>query len=295
LSDHALSRYVFGLDQTGEWTKAGGLAVEGKDVESHSLGDKTIPSGFFTQPDAENISAVLFTNSGTSAKFGRMGFQHGIGNDTIVMNRSGYCYNPHPDAMDPTFFSYSMDCPPLVESWGQGLVVLHNPNARIPLPRDFFIDAVQGYIDGGLMRTDLCGWHPMASTTMIADLGEAKQAIMKLPFMAPPIAIGAITKTEFQHVSGIDHNENPIILEHGWYSDDTDSFLGVLISDKVDGDWGYVVMARDILGEFRAIETDVSMATRHEARERLQIEMAKLLSRPKRIFAQGDEIAEDAL
>lgn len=33
---------------------------------------KQIPSGFFNLPDAENVSAVLFTNTGTIPKFLRM-------------------------------------------------------------------------------------------------------------------------------------------------------------------------------------------------------------------------------
>ena len=37
----------------------------------------------------------------------------------------------------------------MVESWGQGLVVNHNPNALFPLPRDFSPEAVQAYIEDG--------------------------------------------------------------------------------------------------------------------------------------------------
>lgn len=94
-SDAALARYVFGVDQlTGNWDASGMLTVSTSHVSEHKVGAKTIPSSFFAQPDAENISAILFTNSGTNAKFGRMGYQHGAGNETISVRRSGFAYSP---------------------------------------------------------------------------------------------------------------------------------------------------------------------------------------------------------
>jgi len=73
-----------------------------------------------------------------------MGYQHGAGNDIVEIVRTGSAFNPDVDVMDPTLFSYTLDEPPLVESWGQGMVVLHNPKSLRPIPRDFFVDATQG-------------------------------------------------------------------------------------------------------------------------------------------------------
>ncbi len=291
LSDWALSRYVFGMDQTGSWTPGGRLAVKATEVKAHRLGEKEIASGFFDQPDAEHVSAILFTNSGTNAKFGRMGFQYGIGNDTIIMIREGYCFNPHPDAMDPSFFSYDLDQPPLVEPWGQGLIVLHNPNCRHPVPKAFFVDAVDGYLEDGLFKTDLPGWHPMASKTAMIHLGKVKKELMeKVPWRGASLAVGAITKEEFVDACGFTVTDsNPVVEENGWFSDDAHSFLGVVLRDKVDDDWGYVVLARDASFRFRAVDTEVSLATRDQARMDLQMKIAKLLSKPQRIYPQGDE------
>lgn len=46
-------------------------------------------------------------------------------------------YNPEPNADKPLVFEYFVDenCE---ETWGEGILVYHNPNALIPLPRDFF-------------------------------------------------------------------------------------------------------------------------------------------------------------
>ena len=142
LADSGLTQYLYGQRTTAGWTHEGNLAINTDAVESHTLGDKTIPSNFFEQPDTEYVSAVVFTNSGTHAKFTRMGYQQGFGTEHFHISRSGYCYNPDPDAMDPTYFEYDLAEPPLVESWGQGLVGNHNPNALFPLPRYYFPDAL---------------------------------------------------------------------------------------------------------------------------------------------------------
>jgi hypothetical protein len=86
------------------WTSEGILEINAKPVESHTSGSKEIPSNFFAQPGTENISAVVFTNSGTHTKFTRMGYQQGIGIENFDITRYGFSYYPHPDAKDPTYF-----------------------------------------------------------------------------------------------------------------------------------------------------------------------------------------------
>ena len=117
-SDASLAQYLYGQKVSAGWTPGGTLEVKTDIVESHVSGEKAIPSNFFGQPDAKHISAVMFTNSGTHAKFTRMGYQHGIGADNYDVSRFGTCYNPNPDAKDPTYFSYSLAEPPLVEFMG---------------------------------------------------------------------------------------------------------------------------------------------------------------------------------
>ena len=72
-SSHALERYAYGiharlLSSVGEEVKYV------QEMLSQHIGRKTIPSGFFKLDGAENISALLFSNAGTVAKFSRMGF-----------------------------------------------------------------------------------------------------------------------------------------------------------------------------------------------------------------------------
>jgi hypothetical protein len=73
-SDASLAQYLYGLRHYPKWAEDGTLIVESQEVVSHKVGDKVIPSNFFKQPEAEHVSAVVFSNSGTFSKFTRMGY-----------------------------------------------------------------------------------------------------------------------------------------------------------------------------------------------------------------------------
>lgn len=285
-SDSALTSYLFGLAQTGSWSTEGDLTVATAPVESHAVPNKTIPSNFFKLPGSEYVSAVVFSNSGSLAKFDRMGYQHGYGNDAFTLTRFGTSFNPDPDAMDPTVFIYDVGQPPLVETWSQGLVVNHNPHARHPLPDDFFGPVVNSRLMDGKLVSTLRGWHPINSKTQVLHLGDAKSKIPE-PFLTrPAVAVQAINKREFESIFGFTDDAHPLIETQGWFTDVTESFLGTVIYDKQDKDWGYVVLARDPHFRFRAIKAESSLPSRRDAAQALQQEMAILVLRPQRIFVQ---------
>lgn len=284
-SDNALAQFVYGLRWTWGWSRKGAIRIETSKVREHRLGKKTIPSNFFNQPNAQHISAILFSNSGTNAKFARMGYQTGYGYESIEIERTGFCTNLEPTAVDPTFFSYNLNEPPLVESWGQGLVVLHNPKCLHPLSRDFFVDAVQGYIEDEDYQTDHHGWHPFMSKTYIYHLGGLKKKMEEAFKRRPRFAVVAIPREDFQSACGfVIADSNPFIDEQGWFSDESNSFLGVITRDKVDYDWGYVILARDEYFQFRAISTEIEYPTRESVLLDLMVKIAELLSQPQRIF-----------
>lgn len=288
LSDSALTSYLYGVTHSSSFDSQGSLEIDFEKIYSHVVGEKEVPSSFFGQPDSEHVSAVMFTNAGTYAKFTRMGYQCGIGADTLAISRVGYCFNRLPDARDATYFSYDLDEPPLVESWGQGLVVLHNPNCLHPLPITYFPHSAQTVFEDGKPLTTFEGWHPFSSKTFNMDLGDLKRKMAKMPPpRVPCVAIGAITKDEFHEMLGF---QEPLgVSEDGWFTDESDAFLGVIVYDEIDADWGYVVLARDQFFQFRAIELDSSLPTRDAARSELQRQMAKLLAGPQRLFPQEEE------
>ncbi|MCS5622375.1 MAG: hypothetical protein NZ735_00240, partial [Candidatus Marinimicrobia bacterium] len=131
----ALSEYLYGIRARIVKGKAN---VE--KIEKHSWEGKEIPSGFFYQDEAENISAVLFSNQATIPKFNRMGKIAGLGSKNVKMLRTGFLYNPDPNAIHPIPFSKDVDDSDYEESWSDGLIMFHNPNAKNPVDPNAFPD-----------------------------------------------------------------------------------------------------------------------------------------------------------
>jgi hypothetical protein len=165
LADTALLDYLYGLHTVGEVDADGRLEVRSEEITEH-VGSKTIPSNFFSIPDARHISAVLWTNSGTIAKFARMGFQQGLDSKNIHMIREGLRFVMDPDATEPAPFRYEVGS--RMESWEEGLVMAHNPNADLPLPIDAFPGIVHHeLIPSGLVEATLPRFHAFRSKTLI--------------------------------------------------------------------------------------------------------------------------------
>lgn len=109
-------------------------------IYTHNWEGKSIPSGFFSLPDSENVSAVLFSNQATITKFNRMGKIGGLGSSNVKMIRKGFLYNPDPEALQPIPFVKDLDEADYEEAWAEGLIMFHNPNAKHPVSVDQFSD-----------------------------------------------------------------------------------------------------------------------------------------------------------
>jgi len=131
----ALSEYLYGFRTR---IVNGEPFVE--NIDMHSWEGKEIPSGFFYQDYSENISAVLFSNQATIPKFNRMGKIAGLGSANVKMIRNGFLYNPDPEAIHPIPFSKDLDDSDYEESWSDGLIMFHNPNAKHPVDPNAFSD-----------------------------------------------------------------------------------------------------------------------------------------------------------
>lgn len=162
----ALWRYLYG--HRVEWEKVDGrLLVRSVPKPSHTFGSKTIPSGFFDLPGADNVSAVLFSNAGTLAKFDRMGIVAGFIPADHLYFRVGYRVNPDPNANDGISFRDDVCAPKYSEFWSDELQLFHNPNARIPLSTDWLSDLSHHYFENGQLRSIMPNHHVLASMTLI--------------------------------------------------------------------------------------------------------------------------------
>jgi hypothetical protein len=281
----SLSTYLYGLKQLATWTEDGQLVPQVEHVGSHTSGAKVIPSNFFGQPEARHVSAVMFTNSGTVPKFGRMGYQAGYHRGRVSMKRVGTCYDHDPNSATPVEFSYDVEEPPTPETWGQGLEILHNPNALHPIPLDFFPEAAQLYMKDGAIASLTPAFHPFNSTTMVLSVNDNGL----LPVGEAGRKVGTILRREFDslvpprpEVAGMFGRE----VE--WFADEGRVLVGIVIRDKPDRDWSWVLLGRDEKGVFRAIENEVSLDGRQKARQRLVARLKANLRSGKEIFPQGD-------
>lgn len=167
----ALSNYLYGIRQEWYHNDAEELIIQEREVTEHVVGAKRIPSGFFYQPEAENISAVLFCNSGTAPKFGRMGQIGRHRSNVVRMLHYGTCYQHDPNASLPNGFVYEVGAGRNdLETWRQGTTLIRNPNARYPLPEEWFGAAVeQDLIEGRVVSTFYEPFIPFWSLTSLLD------------------------------------------------------------------------------------------------------------------------------
>jgi len=164
----SLQTYLYGYENDHEKNNEGKLIVKPRRIESHNWNDKTIPSGFFFLPDAEKISAVIFSNSGTISKFNRMGFMTRFGSNRVQMKRIGVAANNDPNATTPVKFEHDISLEDYSESWVEGLEVYHNPQAAIPLDAGMFPGAAHIQLsDSGEIMATLPEWHPLSSRTFV--------------------------------------------------------------------------------------------------------------------------------
>lgn len=74
--------------------------------------------------------------------------------------------------------------------------------------------------------------------------------------------------------------------EREWYADDRDIVIGVLVLDKIDNDWSYIILGRDRRKKFREIDVQVSIRDKTKAREKLMNSLERLAKSGKSVFPQ---------
>lgn len=167
-SRSALPIYLYGRDHDWEYDSNGRLIVSSRAVETHRWGEKVIPSGFFSLPNAEHISGILYSNSATLSKFNRMGVLAGFGRENVSLIRQGFMVSHDPNATEPIPFSLDVNSPNYSETWSEGLELYHNPNALHPLNPQLLPDIAHYHLlSNGELACQAPSWHPLTSITHI--------------------------------------------------------------------------------------------------------------------------------
>lgn len=83
-----------------------------------------------------------------------MGKLAGLGSDFVKMIRVCCLFDPDPNAFEPIMEYRDLDSADYEESWSEGLVMYHNPNAVFPIPIEafndishVFYDEIEGLVD----------------------------------------------------------------------------------------------------------------------------------------------------
>jgi hypothetical protein len=160
----AMTEYVFGVRHSVD---KNGRRIEC--IKEHIWGNSREKSGFFRLPNAENIAAVIVNPQGTLSKFNRLGYVAEFGSRRVHMVRTGVARGEG-DSEDqlPKPFKHNVHETGYSESWVEGMVVLHNPHARIELPPEMIPGASHEFLQpDGTIISLLPEFHPVFSQTAI--------------------------------------------------------------------------------------------------------------------------------
>lgn len=162
----AVLQYLYGVRHEFSHDASGQLAMSPLKIDHFTKENGAqVQAGYFFLPEAENVSAVLFSNSGTLSKFNRMGRLAGFGDGKSLMFRSGVCHHHDPNSDLPLPFHFEIAPGKASETWAEGLSMFHNPNAKIPVPRELFPSIAHHEFRDGQVRSLIPEFHPYASMT----------------------------------------------------------------------------------------------------------------------------------
>jgi HJR/Mrr/RecB family endonuclease len=109
------------------------------------------------------------------------------------------------------------------------------------------------------------------------------------------MSIKSITEKEF-------YSNNIVKLEGAsmfgqeikWFKESDNNLLGILIADKIDKDWVYIILAKETNGEYRAVEVEASLLTESFAENQLILKLEELVEKGeyKEILYSDKETSE---
>jgi hypothetical protein len=195
-----------------------------KYIDSHDKRGTKIPSGLFYMPTDEwkdmcHVSAIAFSNAGSTSKFNRMGWARGYYKSWNPVMRSGLMLNRN--GPDPIRFVYMLDDPPFIEQWKDEVNVIHNPNAERPLPLSVFEGFTQTYVKDGILETSVPKGrsHVFVSETIT-------HATEDIEFTHPYVE--RITKAEFTSHFRSFVKRSRDITEIYWFKNPKNGKIGVI-------------------------------------------------------------------
>jgi hypothetical protein len=170
--DESLARYLYGVDRAAQKT-AGGWVRSQRPVGQHEYAGRSIQSGFFSYPEAENVSAVLYANQWTVSRFDRIARQAVGWSAELVGTRQGPYLLPGDEFANRQFEHRLGDAGTPDESWWEGVTIFHNPRALRPLADGALRCTSAFRVRDGLVERDVYDFHPLTSWMHVQVRREA--------------------------------------------------------------------------------------------------------------------------
>lgn len=108
-----------------------------------------------------------------------------------------------------------------------------------------------------------------------------------------PIGIKSLSLARFNALIGAGATRSPAASfvgeELGWYSNEDESILGIVIHDLIDEYFAAVLLAKDEGGRFRSFDGTASVESEYEATEWLRGAIRWHTGMEVKVVAQGDE------
>lgn len=158
---------LYGIDQNIMNDESGRVVlntINGKIFVKDGKNGKVEITPLFFSKEFVNVSAVLFSTTGTLSKFNRMGRQAGFGKKNSTMLQTKCTYNHNTNAILPNFSARVID-ESCKETWGDGVAIFHNPFAKNPLDPSLFPTASHHFYKDGQLYSDVPKDHTISSFT----------------------------------------------------------------------------------------------------------------------------------
>ena len=181
-SREAMPTYLYGRMAVVKKGRDGEYAASEPIETLH--GHPQIAAGLFNDNNMKGLSAVVFSNAATIAKFNRMGILAGLGVPGVKIRRKGILYDRTPGSLKPIEFNLDVESReyaalwPGGEAWCLELEVFHNPNAEHPFPFELLPGATHWFErEGEIICESFWERTVLASTTIV----EAPKALHSWP------------------------------------------------------------------------------------------------------------------
>ncbi|QQE91095.1 hypothetical protein [Azotobacter chroococcum] len=201
-SREALPTYLYGRMAV---VKEGGSGKYAASEPIETLrGHSQIAAGLFNDSRMKGLSAVVFSNAATIAKFNRMGMLAGLAVPGVKMRRKGILFDRTPGALEPLNFDLDVESSEYAALWPDGeawcleLEVFHNPNAEHPFPFNLLPDATHWFEhEGDIICRTVWEHTVLASMTAI----QAPEALHSWPTKAAMTESSRKERTEERDAS----------------------------------------------------------------------------------------------